>query len=124
MSTLLDQSATRIDAAVEKQPADVSGSSCSQTVSQPQDADVALKAGADTFLEKPVPGRVLMEEMARLLAASLKTLAKSPKELDLRAERIRYVAERRFAFPPDESGTLNQEPLLGEIPSGRAGAIH
>ena len=57
------------------------------TVSRPQDADVALKAGADTFLEKPVPGPVLKEEIARLLAASRKTFAKSPKELDLRAKR-------------------------------------
>jgi CheY-like chemotaxis protein len=37
------------------------------TVSRPQDADVALKAGADMFLEKPVPGSLLKAEIARLL---------------------------------------------------------
>jgi DNA-binding response OmpR family regulator len=38
--------------------------------SRPQDGDMALKAGADTFLEKPVPGPVLKEEIVRLLATS------------------------------------------------------
>ncbi len=37
------------------------------TVSRPQDAELALKAGADTFLEKPVSGSVLKAEIARLL---------------------------------------------------------
>jgi DNA-binding response OmpR family regulator len=32
------------------------------------DADVALDAGADTLLEKPVPGHLLQSEIARLLA--------------------------------------------------------
>jgi CheY-like chemotaxis protein len=40
------------------------------TVQQPQDADVALKAGADTSLEKPVPGSLLKAEIARLLPTS------------------------------------------------------
>ena len=39
------------------------------TVSRPQDADVALKAGADIFLEKPVPGALLKAEIARLVPA-------------------------------------------------------
>jgi DNA-binding response OmpR family regulator len=37
------------------------------TVSRPHDANVALKAGADAFLEKPVPGPVLKAEIERLL---------------------------------------------------------
>lgn len=37
------------------------------TVQRPQDADVALKAGADTSLEKPVSGSQLKAEIARLL---------------------------------------------------------
>jgi DNA-binding response OmpR family regulator len=40
------------------------------TVSRPQDADVALKAGADAFLEKPVPVSLLKAEIARLLRTS------------------------------------------------------
>ena len=48
-------------------------------VSRPQDTAIALKAGADTFLEKPVPGPVLKEEIARLLATSQKTARACPK---------------------------------------------
>jgi CheY-like chemotaxis protein len=40
------------------------------TVQRPQDADVALKAGADTSLEKPVPGSLLRAAIARLLPES------------------------------------------------------
>jgi DNA-binding response OmpR family regulator len=36
-------------------------------VSRPQDGDVAVKAGADTFLEKPVPDNLLKAEILRLL---------------------------------------------------------
>jgi len=39
-------------------------------VSRPQDADSALKAGADTFLEKPVPASLLKAAIARLLPRS------------------------------------------------------
>lgn len=39
-------------------------------VSRPQDGDVAVKAGADTFLEKPVPDSVLKAEILRLLRLS------------------------------------------------------
>jgi len=38
--------------------------------SRPQDGDVAVKAGADTFLEKPVPDNVLKAEILRLLRLS------------------------------------------------------
>ena len=40
------------------------------TVSRPHDADVALKAGADTFLDKPVSGSVLKAAIEQLLSAS------------------------------------------------------
>jgi two-component system phosphate regulon response regulator PhoB len=40
------------------------------TVSRPHDGNVALKAGADAFLEKPVPCSLLEAEIARLLPAS------------------------------------------------------
>jgi CheY-like chemotaxis protein len=40
------------------------------TMSRPHDADVALKAGADTSLEKPVPGSLLKAAIARLLPTS------------------------------------------------------
>jgi DNA-binding response OmpR family regulator len=39
-------------------------------VSRPHDAGVALKAGANTCLKKPVPGGVLRAEIARLLPPS------------------------------------------------------
>ncbi len=39
-------------------------------VSRPQDGDVAVKAGANTFLEKPVPDNVLKAEILRLLRLS------------------------------------------------------
>jgi CheY-like chemotaxis protein len=54
------------------------------TVSRPQDADVALKAGADVFLEKPVPGSVLKAEIARVLQSS-QFFRRSARTLDLRA---------------------------------------
>ena len=38
--------------------------------SRPQDGDVAVKAGADTFLEKPVPDDLLKYEILRLLRLS------------------------------------------------------
>jgi CheY-like chemotaxis protein len=45
------------------------------TVQRPQDGDVALKAGADLFLEKPVSGSALKVEIARLLAVSRRRLS-------------------------------------------------
>lgn len=39
-------------------------------VSRPQDADLALKAGANRVLERPVWAAVLCQEIERLLAAS------------------------------------------------------
>ena len=38
--------------------------------SRPQDRDIALKAGADTILEKPVPGLMLKAHILRLRARS------------------------------------------------------
>jgi CheY-like chemotaxis protein len=40
------------------------------SVSRPQDADLAVKAGADSFLEKPVPIPMLKAEIVRLIALS------------------------------------------------------
>jgi CheY-like chemotaxis protein len=45
------------------------------TVSRPYDSDVALKAGADTFLEKPVSGAVLKAAIERLLPGSVRTIS-------------------------------------------------
>jgi CheY-like chemotaxis protein len=47
------------------------------TVSRPQDADVALKAGANRFLEKPVSAPILRAEIARLLTGSRELFAES-----------------------------------------------
>ena len=54
------------------------------TASRPQDADVALKAGADTFLEKPVSTSLLKVAVARILAISNMRLAERFSELDSR----------------------------------------
>ena len=45
------------------------------TVSRPHDADVALKAGADTFLDKPVSGSVLRAAIERLLPGSVRKMS-------------------------------------------------
>jgi CheY-like chemotaxis protein len=50
------------------------------TVQRPQDADVALKAGADTSLEKPVPGSLLKAEIVRLLPTSVRHLSQYSPE--------------------------------------------
>ena len=47
------------------------------TVSRPQDAHIALKAGANSFLEKPVPVAVLMAEIARLRAGAPELFSES-----------------------------------------------
>lgn len=44
------------------------------TVLRPQDANVVLKAGADTFLEKPVSGSALTAEIKRLLSSSARSI--------------------------------------------------
>jgi CheY-like chemotaxis protein len=45
------------------------------SVSRPYDSDVALKAGADTCLEKPVSGAVLKAVIERLLPGSARTIS-------------------------------------------------
>lgn len=45
------------------------------TMARPQDGDIAIKAGADTFLEKPVPVPVLKAEIVRLVALSRQLLS-------------------------------------------------
>jgi CheY-like chemotaxis protein len=54
------------------------------TVQRPQDADVALKAGADLFLEKPVSGSALKVEIARLLAVSRRRLSEHAARRNVR----------------------------------------
>jgi DNA-binding response OmpR family regulator len=45
-------------------------------VSRPRDADVALKAGADTLLEKPVSGSLLKAAIERLLPGSVRKMSR------------------------------------------------
>ena len=68
------------------------------SVLRPQDGDMALKAGADTFLEKPVPGPVLKAEILRLLARSWPFLSEAAHK------RQRSDARRRQAETSDTSG--------------------
>lgn len=67
-------------------------------VSRPQDGDIALKAGADTFLQKPVPGPVLKAEIVRLLARSRPFLSETAHE------HQRSGARRRQADASTASG--------------------
>jgi CheY-like chemotaxis protein len=67
-------------------------------VSRPRDGDMALKAGADTFLEKPVPGSMLQAEILRLLARSWPLLSEAADK------RQRSDARRRQAETSRASG--------------------
>ena len=65
-------------------------------MSRPHDGDIALKAGADTVLEKPVPSGVLKAEIERLLATSRPFLFKAAH--GLRSEG--YRRQVRFSNAP------------------------
>jgi CheY-like chemotaxis protein len=70
------------------------------TVQRPQDADVALQAGADTSLEKPVSGSLLKAEIARLLPTSGRHSAqKAP-------QRLRSNLTNTFDLGGQATGTL------------------
>jgi two-component system, cell cycle response regulator DivK len=59
-------------------------------VSRPQDGDVAVKAGANTFLEKPVPDNVLMAAILRLLRLSRRRSRHMVVRVPLRDTSCRY----------------------------------
>jgi DNA-binding response OmpR family regulator len=52
------------------------------TASRPCDVNVALKAGADSFLEKPVPDAVLKSEIRRLLPGSKRLWSRYIRKAD------------------------------------------
>ena len=79
-------------------------------VSRPRDGDMALKAGADAFLEKPVPGPLLKAEILRLLARSGPLLSKAAHR------RQRPDARRRQAETSRASG-------VAEIPDHSSEAL-
>jgi CheY-like chemotaxis protein len=79
-------------------------------VSRPQDGDMALKAGADTFLEKPVPGSMLKVEILRLLARS------SPFLSEAAHKRQRSDLRLRQAETPDVSGVAEIPGRSTEAP--------
>jgi DNA-binding response OmpR family regulator len=62
-------------------------------VSRPQDGDIALKAGADTFLEKPVPGPMLKAEIVRLLARSRPFVSEAAHQRRQRSDARRRQTE-------------------------------
>ena len=75
-------------------------------VSRPQDGDTALKAGADAFFEKPVPGAVLKAEILRLLARSwpvLSEAAHTRQRLDPRRRQREPSQASRVAEIPGHS---------------------
>jgi CheY-like chemotaxis protein len=76
------------------------------TVQRPQDADVALKAGADLFLEKPVSGSALKVEIARLLAVSRRRLS----EHAARPQRSTTAVRDLAAMTPVGTATRTKCP--------------
>ena len=100
------------------------------TVQRPQDADVALKAGADTSLEKPVPGSLLKAEIARLLPTSgWHSSQKAPQRLrsnptnafDLGGQVTSMLVGTRNGCPSCDGTMLYRErwPVLASV-SARA----
>jgi CheY-like chemotaxis protein len=82
-------------------------------VSRPQDGDTALKAGADAFFEKPVPGAVLKAEILRLLAKSwplLSEAAHTRQRSDPRRRHVETSHASRVAEIPGHS-TEAADPL-------------
>lgn len=87
------------------------------SVSRPQDGDIAIKAGANTFLEKPVPAPVLKAEIVRLLARS------QPFRSEAAHQRQRSDARRRQAETSTTSSgvaeTLSNSTDAADPLSGR-----
>jgi CheY-like chemotaxis protein len=87
-------------------------------VSRPQDGDIALKAGADTFLEKPVTGSLLKAEVLRLLARSWRFLPEAAlqgQRSDARRRQTKTSDPSSMAQIPDIP-TDSPEPL-GDRPT-------
>jgi two-component system, cell cycle response regulator DivK len=86
-------------------------------MSRPHDGDIALKAGADTFLEKPVPGGVLKAQIERLLATSRPSLFKA-------AHGLRSEGRRRQARISNARGwpTTSRPRTSPGSPCPRCGA--
>jgi CheY-like chemotaxis protein len=80
------------------------------SVSRPQDGNMALKAGADTVLEKPVPGSMLSAEIVRLLARSWPFLSEAAHK------RRRSAPRRRHAETSDASGVAENPGHSTEAP--------
>jgi DNA-binding response OmpR family regulator len=71
------------------------------SMSRPHDADVALKAGADMFLEKPVSGSALKVEIARLLAMSRRLLSEHAPRPQRSTTAARDLAATTSLATPD-----------------------
>jgi CheY-like chemotaxis protein len=74
-------------------------------MSRPQDGDIALKAGADTFLEKPVPGLMLKAEILRLLARSWRFLTEAARQRQQPHARRRQTKPSNAACVAEISDT-------------------
>jgi CheY-like chemotaxis protein len=79
-------------------------------VLRPQDGDMALKAGADTVLEKPVPGSMLKAEISCLLARSWPFLSEAAYA------RQRSDPQRRQAETSHASGVAGTPDNSKEAP--------
>ena len=72
------------------------------TMSRPHDADVALKAGADTLLDKPVSGSVLKAAIEQLLSVSVRKMSRCGPQ----------SAQASLADVLDHGGVLSRTPAV------------
>jgi CheY-like chemotaxis protein len=83
-------------------------------VSRPQDGDIALKAGADTFLEKPVKVSLLKGEILRLLARSWRFLPQAALQEQRSDARRRPTKNSNPSSATEIPGpTDSPDPLSG-----------
>lgn len=79
-------------------------------VSRPRDGDIALKAGADAFLEKPVPGSMLKAEILRLLARSGHLLSEAAHRHQRSDARRRQAETSRASGVAEIPGHSTEAP--------------
>jgi CheY-like chemotaxis protein len=85
-----------------------------------QDAELSIKAGADMFLERPVPGDVLREHVVRLLVARGRLSRQSPKFLRSAVDNARARNERTCPHCRGRMEYHHKSPVLSLEPNSRA----
>ena len=90
------------------------------TETRRQDAELALKAGADMFLEAPVLGDVLREHVVRLLGVRGRQLRQSPKFLRSEGDNDQSRNERTCPHCGGHMEYRHKSPVLSLDPNSRA----